>query len=305
RAAGRSKSNNCKPPLAESRNRGSNRQLSSAAGHSRSGNHQLPRAGQAAIHSNSINGHRGSKSNEHNNRSRGDRDGDRIDRRHRVSSKSSNCKPPRAMSRNGGSNRQPSSAAGRSRSRELPRAGGRSRSCHRKPWSVAGRTRSSNRQPPRAAGECFEHAGQVIPPAWKPILVKIFATALALSQEATTPDAVKTQFDPVPDQEQVAQLLHAGCAHMRKAFDIEDINLEDPIATALDDPQAVDENTVFRGINFADLQMAYRELCKNEKIVVLVVDLGDVIDFYNKAAAELPDHVTRSSPGLRCTNLCN
>ena len=42
------------------------------------------------------------------------------------------------------------------------------------------------------------------------ILVKIFATALALSQITTTPDAVKTQFDRVRDQEQVAQLLHAG-----------------------------------------------------------------------------------------------
>src|SRR5215813_13511491 len=122
------------------------------------------------------------------------------------------------------------------------------------------------------------------------ILVKIFATALALSQVTTTPDAVKTQFDRVRDQEQVAQLLHAGCTHMRKAFDI-DINLEDLIATALDDPQAVGENKAFHGINFADLQMAYREFCKNEKVVVLTVDLGDVIDFYNKAAANLPDHI--------------
>jgi penicillin-binding protein 1A len=122
------------------------------------------------------------------------------------------------------------------------------------------------------------------------ILVKIFATALALSQVTTTPDAVKTQFDRMRDQEQVAQLLHAGCSHMRKAFDIEDINLEELIATALDDPQAVGENKVFRGINFADLQMAYREFCKNEKVAVLAVDLGDVIDFYNRAAASLPDH---------------
>jgi penicillin-binding protein 1A len=122
------------------------------------------------------------------------------------------------------------------------------------------------------------------------ILVKIFATALALSQVTTTPDAVKTQFDREQHQEQVAQLLNAGCTHMRKAFDIEDINLEDLIATALDDPQAVGENKVFRGINFADLQMAYREFCKNEKVVVLSVDLGGVIDFYNKAAADLPDH---------------
>ena len=122
------------------------------------------------------------------------------------------------------------------------------------------------------------------------ILVKIFATALALSQVTTTPDLVNTQFDRVRDEEQVAQLLHAGCTHMRKVFDIEDINLEDLIATAMDDPQAVGENMAFRGINFADLQMAYREFCKNEKVVVLTVDLGDVIDFYNKATADLPDH---------------
>ncbi len=101
---------------------------------------------------------------------------------------------------------------------------------------------------------------------------------------------MKTRFDRVRDQEQVAQLLHAGCTHMRRAFDIEDINLEDLIATALDDPQAVGENKVFRGINFVDLQTAYREFCKNEKVVVLTVDLGAVIDFYNKAAADLPDH---------------
>src|SRR5215467_13828563 len=122
------------------------------------------------------------------------------------------------------------------------------------------------------------------------ILIKIFATALAFSQVASTPDAVKTRFDRVRDQEQVAELLHAGCTHVRKAFDIEDINLEDLIATALDDPQAVGDNKVFRGINFADLQMAYREFCKNEKVVVLTIDLGEVIDFYNKAAADLPDH---------------
>jgi hypothetical protein len=122
------------------------------------------------------------------------------------------------------------------------------------------------------------------------ILVKIFATALALSQVTTTPDAVKTQFDRDRDREQVAQLLRNGCAHMRKTFDIEDINIEDLIATALDDPQVVGESKVFRGLNFVDLQTAYRQFCKNEKVAAPAVDLGDVIDFYNKAAANLPDH---------------
>ena len=123
------------------------------------------------------------------------------------------------------------------------------------------------------------------------LLAKIFATALALSQVTTTPDAVKTQFDRTRDQEEVARLLGAGCTHMRKAFDIEDINLDELIATAMDDPQAMtSENKAFRGINFADLQTAYRQFCKNEKVPVPAVDLGEVIDHYNKAVADLPDH---------------
>ena len=71
----------------------------------------------------------------------------------------------------------------------------------------------------------------------RPNILQIFATALALSQVTTTPDAVKTQFDRTRDQEEVARLLGAGCTHMRKAFDIEDINLDELIATAMDDPQ--------------------------------------------------------------------
>src|SRR5437660_11991647 len=123
------------------------------------------------------------------------------------------------------------------------------------------------------------------------ILVKIFATALALSQVTTAPDAVKTRFERAQDQQQVAELLRAGCTHMLKGVALEYINLEDLIATAMDDPQPVaGENKAFHGINFADLQTAYRQFCKNEKVVVLTVDLGDVIDFYNKATAELPDH---------------
>jgi membrane carboxypeptidase/penicillin-binding protein len=122
------------------------------------------------------------------------------------------------------------------------------------------------------------------------LLVKIFATALALSQVTTTPDAVKTTLDRDRDQAQVAQLLNAGCNHMLKAFDLESINIDDLIATALDDPQAIGESKAFRGINFADLQTAYRQFCKNEKVEKPAVDLGEVIDFYNKAAGNLPDH---------------
>ena len=50
------------------------------------------------------------------------------------------------------------------------------------------------------------------------------------------------------------------------------------------------ENKAFRGINFADLQTAYRQFCKNKKVTVPAVDLAEVIDHYNKAAADLPGH---------------
>jgi len=45
------------------------------------------------------------------------------------------------------------------------------------------------------------------------VLVKIFATALALSQVTTTPESVATQFDRTIDQATVGQLLHVGCTH--------------------------------------------------------------------------------------------
>jgi len=71
------------------------------------------------------------------------------------------------------------------------------------------------------------------------LLVKIFATALTLSQVTTAPDALKTKFDPVADQAQVVALLRGGCMHMRKVFEIEDINLDDLVATAMEDPDLV------------------------------------------------------------------
>jgi penicillin-binding protein 1A len=123
------------------------------------------------------------------------------------------------------------------------------------------------------------------------ILVKIFATALALSEVMTQPQAVKTHFDPASDQAEVVQILRNGCAHMRSAFDIESINLDDLISTALNDPKAVAGDVkAFHGIDFADLNTAYQQFCKNESVAKPVVDLGQVIAFFNDAAADLPDH---------------
>ena len=122
------------------------------------------------------------------------------------------------------------------------------------------------------------------------ILVKIFATALTLSQVTTQPQAIKTQFDPAKDQDEVVQILRNGCAHMKQAFDIESINLDDLISTALDDPKAVGADIkAFHGLNFSDLNTAYHQFCKNEPITNPVVDMRQVIDFFNNAAADLPD----------------
>jgi penicillin-binding protein 1A len=123
------------------------------------------------------------------------------------------------------------------------------------------------------------------------VLVKMFAMALALGQVTTRPEAIKTEFDPVNDQAEVADILQAGCAHMRKAFDVEDINLDELIATALEDPSVIaGEIKSFRGINFEDLHTAYRQFCTSEQVANSPFDLGEVISFYNKTVADLPDH---------------
>ena len=68
------------------------------------------------------------------------------------------------------------------------------------------------------------------------------------------------------------------------------INLDDLIATALNDPKVVTGDIkAFHGINFADLNTAYHQFCKNENVANPVVDLGQVIEFFNNAAADLPD----------------
>jgi 1A family penicillin-binding protein len=136
------------------------------------------------------------------------------------------------------------------------------------------------------------------------LLVKVFATALALSQVATRPDAVKTQFDPVADQAEVVRLLGDGCDHIRKSFDIENIDLDDLIETVMTDKQAVaGEIAAFKGIKFSDLHVAYRQFCKRENVASSAVNIGEVIEFYNLATADLPDHMRLR--GLKLPGLSN
>jgi penicillin-binding protein 1A len=123
----------------------------------------------------------------------------------------------------------------------------------------------------------------------EPFLVKVLATALTLSQVLTTPNALKTHFDRDSDQQQVAQILHAGCVHTLKNFGLEDVHIDALISVAMRDPQAIGVAKGFHGINFAGLHAAYRQFCKEPPVGGPAIDLGAVIEYYNKTTAKLPD----------------
>ncbi|KQT58667.1 glycosyl transferase [Methylobacterium sp. Leaf456] len=123
------------------------------------------------------------------------------------------------------------------------------------------------------------------------ILIKLFATALTLSQVTTRPDAVRTQFDPAKDGPEVVRILRDGCAHMRKSFDIEDINLDELISTAMEDPSAVAGDNapkILHGLDLAELNTSYKQFCKGENPANSPFEAGAVIAFYNNAVKDLP-----------------
>lgn len=131
------------------------------------------------------------------------------------------------------------------------------------------------------------------------ILVKILATALTMAQVTTRPDAIETSFDPTRDRGKVVQLLRDGCAHMRRAFDIEDIKLDDLIATALEDPDAVTGGIeVLHGLDFRELQTAYRQICTSDSAAGEPAQISEIITFFNEAVADLPDPANLASATL-------
>src|SRR6516165_7537135 len=122
------------------------------------------------------------------------------------------------------------------------------------------------------------------------ILTKILAAFLALSLVTTRPDSIKTAFDPATDAAEVTAIMRDGCGHMRKAFDVESLDLDDLIKTAMDDPGAISaEIKPLHGLKFDSLFTVYRQFCKNENVKDSPVDLAEVIRFYNEAVADLPD----------------
>ncbi|MCJ2138154.1 transglycosylase domain-containing protein [Methylobacterium sp. J-026] len=123
------------------------------------------------------------------------------------------------------------------------------------------------------------------------ILIKLFATALTLSQVTTKPEAVRTRFDPATDGPEVVRLLRDGCAHMRKSFDIEDINLDDLISTAMEDPSTVAGPAapkILHGLDINELNVSYKQFCKGEDPANSPFDARAVIEFYDNATKDLP-----------------
>ncbi|MCJ2013935.1 penicillin-binding protein 1A [Methylobacterium sp. J-076] len=136
------------------------------------------------------------------------------------------------------------------------------------------------------------------------ILIKLFATALTLSQVTTRPDSLRTQFDPATDGPEVVRILRDGCAHMRKAFDIEDINLDDLISTAMEDPTTVAGPTapkILHGLDINELNTSYKQFCKGEDPPNSPFDARAVIEFYDNATKDLPAAETlrdKALPGM-------
>jgi membrane carboxypeptidase/penicillin-binding protein len=59
----------------------------------------------------------------------------------------------------------------------------------------------------------------------------------------------------------------------------------------MEDPKAIaGEIRAFRGINFDDLAVAYKQFCGNDPVDSSRFDIKQVIEFYNGVAANLPDH---------------
>src|SRR6516164_6483490 len=82
------------------------------------------------------------------------------------------------------------------------------------------------------------------------ILTKILAAFLALSLVTTRPDSIKTAFDPTTDTAEVTAIMRDGCAHMRKAFDVESLDLDEVIRFYNEAEADLPDHTRVKGARF-------------------------------------------------------
>lgn len=142
------------------------------------------------------------------------------------------------------------------------------------------------------------------------LVIKIMAVGLTLSQLFTKPiDQFHQQFNPASDQAEVASLLHDGCQFVTKEFGAEKIDFDLLFSMMIENIKASQEKVggqaaapqpdqKFTSTNLTDsldipaLYAAYKEFCKGEKVEDGKLDMGEIINYYNKTLADLPDPAT-------------
>ncbi|MGZ3721581.1 MAG: penicillin-binding protein 1A, partial [Bdellovibrionales bacterium] len=147
------------------------------------------------------------------------------------------------------------------------------------------------------------------------LVIQILAVGLTISQLFTKPvDQFKTSFDPFADQGEVTRLLTEGCAFSTKELKTDKISLNDFFNMILDNfknaqareaaakeaakntPVAADEpaklspDSFLDRIDIAQSYAAYRQFCGGEIVENSPIKLEEVIAYYNKTLADLPDH---------------
>jgi 1A family penicillin-binding protein len=141
------------------------------------------------------------------------------------------------------------------------------------------------------------------------LMIKVLAVGLTLSQLFTRPpEAFKNSFNSQTDQAQVAELLQGGCAYMIKEFNADDMdfglllgmmkaNLEARNEAALKQAEEVGaerspapksiSDKLFKELDLGTMMAAYNTFCKKEKVENSPIKLDEVIDYYNKAVADV------------------
>jgi 1A family penicillin-binding protein len=141
------------------------------------------------------------------------------------------------------------------------------------------------------------------------LIIKILAVGLTLSQVFTKPiEQFKTKFDAQADQAEIEQTLHSGCQFITKEFGAEQVNFEFLFSMMISNVKNAQAKNAAAGViapappandftnkslidtlDVEGLFAAYKQFCKGEKVENSPLKMNEVIDYYNKAMADLPD----------------
>lgn len=143
------------------------------------------------------------------------------------------------------------------------------------------------------------------------LIIKVLAVGLTLSQLLNGhPDKFREHFDPQTEQAKVEELLTNGCEYLIKEFKADDVPFDmlfntmiSSLAKAKEKNKPVEEEIgaevqvtktaterLLDQLNLPVMHEVYKKYCKKEKVDKFPVNIADVIEYYNAAVADLPDH---------------